>query len=97
MNCLSTTFFAGSNMSKETSKEVIQYEPYMFGSNFSFSDSTAELTSALIKVKEELGDVIPYDSKNPHFKNRFASLEMTLTKVNPVLLKNGLVLTQWPS
>ena len=34
------------------------------------------------------------DSKNPHLKNRYASLNAVLDEVKPIFNKNGLVLTQ---
>lgn len=37
---------------------------------------------------------IKFDSKNPHFKNEYASLDSILTEVIPVLRVNGLCLTQ---
>lgn len=65
--------------------------------NFSTSEKTNELVAALIEAKNNIGDVIGYDSKNPHFKNRFASLEKTLTSINPKLHEQGLVLLQFPA
>jgi len=69
----------------------------LFTENMAFSNQTQLLTAAWIKAKEEMGNVCEYDSKNPHFKNRFASLEATLTKINPIFSKHGLALTHWPS
>lgn len=65
--------------------------------NFSTSEKTNELVAALIAAKENIGDVIAYDAKNPHFKNRFASLEKTLTSINSKLHEQGLVLLQFPA
>ena len=65
--------------------------------NFSTSEKTNELIAALIEAKNNIGDVIGYDSKNPHFKNRFASLEKTLTSINSKLHEQGLVLMQFPA
>ena len=69
----------------------------LFTENMAFSNQTHLLTAAWIKAKSEMGNVCEYDSKNPHFKNRFASLEATLTKINPIFSKHGLALTHWPS
>jgi len=69
----------------------------LFTDNMAFSNETHLLTKALIEAKKEMGNVIEYDSKNPHYKNRFASLEATLLKINPALNKHGLMLSQWPS
>lgn len=65
--------------------------------NFSTSEKTNELIAALIEAKNNIGDVIAYDAKNPHFKNRFASLEKTLTSINSKLHEQGLVLLQFPA
>ena len=69
----------------------------MFTANMSFSNQTHLLTQALINAKKKIGNVIEYDSRNPHYKNRFASLEITLKKINPALAEFELVLSQWPS
>lgn len=69
----------------------------LFTENMSFSNQTHLLTHAWIEAKKEIGNVCEYDSKNPHFKNRFASLEATLTKINPIFAKHGLALSQWPA
>lgn len=37
-----------------------------------------------------------FDSENPHFKSRFASLATVRESVLPILMKHGLVLTQFP-
>jgi hypothetical protein len=37
-----------------------------------------------------------FDSVNPHFKSKFASLGAVLSAVLPVLNKHGLALSQWP-
>lgn len=69
----------------------------MFSEHMSFSDRTHLLTKALIAAKSEMGNVIEYDSRNPHYKNRFASLEATLSKINPAFNKHGLNLSHWPA
>lgn len=80
------------------SEEYIHDASYsMFTENMSFSNQTFLLTQALIQAKEKMGNVIEYDSRNPHYKNRFASLEATLTKINPVFAEFGLVLSHWPA
>ena len=58
----------------------------------SFSNQTFLLTQALIHVPKRR-NVIEHDSRNPHYKNRFASLEATLTKINPTFAEFGLVLS----
>ncbi len=67
-----------------------------FGEDFSFSENCSELIIAWVHAKMKMGNVAEYDSKNPHYKNRFASLEATLQKINPVFSEFGLALTQWP-
>lgn len=82
----------------QTSDEYVHDSSYsMFTENMSFSNQTFLLTQALIQAKEKMGNVIEYDSKNPHYKNRFASLEATLTKINPTFAEFGLVLSHWPA
>ena len=82
----------------KTSDEYVHDSSYsIFTENMSFSNQTFLLTQALIQAKEKMGNVIEYDSKNPHYKNRFASLEATLTKINPTFAEFGLVLSHWPA
>ena len=105
-----TTTSKGFKMSEEQNKleesaeDIHRSEEYihdasysMFTENMSFSNQTFLLTQALIQAKEKMGNVIEYDSRNPHYKNRFASLEATLTKINPTFAEFGLVLSHWPS
>ena len=93
-------------VSEETSEEAEIYDstPYNigqpvchFGDDFSFSENCSQLIIAWVHAKMKMGNVIEYDSRNPHYKNRFASLEATLQKINPVFSEFGLALTQWPS
>ena len=69
----------------------------LFTENMAFSNQTNLLTEAWIAAKAKMGNVCEYDARNPHYKNRFASLEATLTKINPVFSEHGLALSQWPS
>lgn len=64
---------------------------------FITSDSTKNLAKALLEAKKTMGNVVAYDSKNPHFKSRFASLEATLDKSVSHLLDNGVIIPQFPS
>lgn len=64
---------------------------------FITSPTTGKLIGAWIAAKEEMGSVVEFDSKNPHFKSKFASLEATLKKVSPVFSKHGLALIQFPA
>jgi len=65
---------------------------------FRRSDKTEKLFAALIKVKQDIGaEIVIHDSVNPHFRNRFASLQACLELINPHLYENGLFLSQWPT
>lgn len=57
------------------------------------SESVAAIAKALVAAQGEIKSV-PKDSVNPHFKNRYASLEAVTEAVRPVLTKNGLALIQ---
>lgn len=52
-----------------------------------------KLLSALIKAKLAISNPVK-DSKNPHFRNTYASLESVLDAVTGPLLANGLALVQ---
>ena len=54
-----------------------------------------KLTKALILASLEIQHAIK-DSRNPHFKSEFASLNAVLDAVRPVWAKYGLAFTQWP-
>lgn len=51
------------------------------------------LDERLLQFQTEIG-IIKKDSKNPHFKNTYASLEQILSEVKPILTKCGLILLQ---
>jgi hypothetical protein len=51
------------------------------------------LLKALVSAQSEITNPVK-DSKNPHFKNNYASLESVLDAVTKPLNKHGLVLTQ---
>jgi hypothetical protein len=53
------------------------------------------LAKALLAVQGELRGVVK-DSTNPHFKNRYASLEGVIDTVRPVMQAHGLVFMQAP-
>jgi hypothetical protein len=57
------------------------------------SEQLGELFSALAKAQSELL-AVPFDSKNPHFGNEFASLAAIQDATKPVLAKNGLAVSQ---
>ena len=55
------------------------------------------LVKSWLSAKEEMGSIVELDSTNPHFGNRFASLEATLQKINPIFAKHKLALMQFPT
>lgn len=59
------------------------------------SDSINELATALAKAQAKLRNPA-FDSLNPHFKSKFASLANVRDTVTPVLAEHGLSVTQWP-
>ena len=59
------------------------------------SATIKELATALAKAQAELKNPT-FDSTNPHFKNKFASLSAVREAVTPILAKHGLTVTQFP-
>lgn len=59
------------------------------------SDSIKDLSAALCAAQKEMKNP-HFDSVNPHFKSKFASLGAVLSSVIPVLTKHGIALSQWP-
>ena len=59
------------------------------------SEQLNELADALAKAQGEIKNA-KKDSKNPHFKNDYASLESVLDEVRPAFCKHGLSLFQSP-
>lgn len=59
------------------------------------SESIKELATALAKAQGELKNP-KFDTVNPHFKSKFASLAAVRESVIPVLSRHGLSLSQWP-
>ena len=59
------------------------------------SESIKELAGALVKAQLELKNP-HFDSTNPHFKSKFASLAAVRAAVIPVMAKHGIAVTQWP-
>ncbi len=57
------------------------------------SESIAKLSAALVKASAELSNP-PFDSTNPHFKNKYAGLAGTRDHINAVLPKFGLAVSQ---
>lgn len=56
-------------------------------------ENNNSLWKALLATQKELEHATK-DSKNPHLKNRYASLNSVLDTIKPVANKNGLVITQ---
>lgn len=59
------------------------------------SESIGGLLTALAEAQKELKNP-GFDSVNPHFKSKFASLAAIRSEVVPVLAKHGLSVSQWP-
>jgi len=59
------------------------------------STTIGALATALLAAQKEMKNPA-FDSMNPHFKSKFASLSAVREAVLPILLKHGLVLTQFP-
>lgn len=57
------------------------------------SESIANLAAALVAASAEIKSV-PKDATNPHFKNRYATLDAISESVRPVLAKHGLAVMQ---
>lgn len=55
----------------------------------------SKLSAALVAFQSECPSVA-FDSKNPHFKNRYASLAAIHRVVTPILIKHGLAVLQFP-
>jgi len=59
------------------------------------SDNIDALATALAKAQAELKNPA-FDSSNPHFKSKFASLASVRDTVTPILAKHGLSVSQFP-
>lgn len=59
------------------------------------SSEIGKLSDALAKAQAELKNP-HFDSTNPHFKSKFASLGAVREAVIPTFAKHGIALTQWP-
>lgn len=55
----------------------------------------SKLSAALVAFQSECPSVA-FDSRNPHFKNRYASLAAIHKVVTPILIKHGLAVLQFP-
>jgi hypothetical protein len=59
------------------------------------STTIKELATALAKAQAEMKNPT-FDSTNPHFRNKFASLSAVREAVTPILAKHGISITQFP-
>lgn len=59
------------------------------------SQSIAALSTAMAKAQAEMHNP-RFDSTNPHFRSKFASLAAVRECVIPILAKHGISLTQFP-
>lgn len=57
------------------------------------TDSLVKLAPSLVAAQAEL-KAVGKDSTNPHFKNKYASLDAIIDTVRPVLAKHGLAIVQ---
>jgi hypothetical protein len=57
------------------------------------SESIGKLAAALTAAHAEI-TAVAKDATNPHFKNKYASLDTILAHVRPILTKHGLALVQ---
>lgn len=58
--------------------------------------STSTLAAALVAAQKDM-PAIEADATNPHFRNKYVSLDHLLAKALPVLNKHGIALVQLPS
>ena len=57
------------------------------------SDNTKDINTALSKAQGEF-PAIGYNKENPYFKNKYADMDSIVRAIKPMLLKNGLSITQ---
>lgn len=55
-----------------------------------------ELAPALVAIQAEVGS-IPKDDWNPFFKSNYAGLPAVVEKAGPIVTKNGVAVSQYPS
>ena len=54
-----------------------------------------DFAKALVALRKDLGSTVARDSKNSHFKSRYASLQAVLDKAHPILCEHGFVLLNY--
>ena len=57
------------------------------------ADETPTLNKALVAARKEISNP-QFDSENPHFRNKFASLKAVYESVMPALLDHGITVVQ---
>ena len=60
------------------------------------SESIVNLSASLVAAQADARNAT-FDSVNPHFKNRYASLAEVIETMKPVLAKHGLAIVQMPA
>lgn len=60
------------------------------------SESISKLAVSLVAFNGEVSK-IEKDSVNPHFRNKYASLDNIIDEIRPILTKHGLAVIQMPS
>lgn len=60
------------------------------------SESIVKIATALVAFNGEVSK-IEKDSVNPHFRNKYASLDNIIDEIRPILTKHGLAVIQMPS
>lgn len=59
------------------------------------SESIVNISAALVAAQADASNAT-FDSVNPHFRNKYASLAEVITTMKPVLAKHGLSVVQFP-
>lgn len=59
-----------------------------------FSPTLGKIIPAYVAAKKAIGSFVAKDKTNPHFKNKYASLEAVIDAVAGALLDNGIVFLQ---
>lgn len=70
-----------------------QLKPEQWPEDAGADSRTGQISAALAKAQCEMGNP-GFDSTNPHFKNKFASLAAVRNAVVPVLSKHGIAMMQ---
>jgi hypothetical protein len=60
------------------------------------SGSIVKISSALVKAQAEM-PLVPMNTENPFYHSKFADLGSVIKTTRPVLAKNGLAISQWPT